>query len=251
MMKLLNKYNDIITKYKNGDFGNDNLTMYEILERAGEIDFFEKMNLSEVDVLINQSTGLTKNMFCMIKNQKLEKIKKMESLENELLNYDISNHCVGDDVSDIALAYSLKLNVKYCKKNEMPNDVEAMLSPTENDSFNGVIMILDNRRFSFMHEIIHYFRDVGVGNRVVKAYTRKIQGKTDSIEEQEINYLAAAVIMPFKKIVMDLYEFENMSNSDMDFWSRMSNKYEQSREAIMRRFIEIRNIVDYRDNYIQ
>lgn len=72
-MKLLNKYNDIITKYQNGDFRNDNLTMYEILERAGEIDFFDKMNLSEIYVLINQSTGLTKNMFCMIKNQKLQK----------------------------------------------------------------------------------------------------------------------------------------------------------------------------------
>lgn len=250
MMKLLNKYNDIMTKYKNGEFGNDNLTMHEILERAGEADLFEKMNLSEIEVLINQSTGLAKNMFCIIKSRKVEKIKKMELLEKELLNYDIPSYC-GDDISGIALANSLKLDVKYCKNNELPNDVEAMLSPTENDSFNGIIMILDNSRFSFMHEIIHYFRDVGVGKRVAKEYTRKMQGKTDSNEEQEINYLAAAVIMPFKKIVMDLKEFENVSDSDMGFWSRMSNKYEQSQEAIMRRFIEIRNIIDYRDKYFQ
>ena len=66
----LEKYQDILNRYRNGEFGNDHLTMYEILERAGESELFAKMDLSEIEVLINESSGLTKKMFLAIKKTK-------------------------------------------------------------------------------------------------------------------------------------------------------------------------------------
>ena len=76
-MKLLEKYNDIVLRYRNGDFCSENLTMGKILEIAGEPDLFEKMDLSEIQFLIDASTGFTKSMFYTIKEQKIKKIQKM------------------------------------------------------------------------------------------------------------------------------------------------------------------------------
>lgn len=253
MMKLLEKYNDIMLRYRNGDFCSENLTMGKILEIAGEPDLFEKMDLSEIQFLIDASTGFTKSMFCTIKEQKIKKIQKMDSLEKELIDYKILDYSEDNDFSGTTLAKNLKLDVQYCDTSDLPKDVEAKLSPTNKDSFNGTIMILNNSaisKFSFIHEIMHYIRDVGVGNRVIKEYTRKSKGNTESNEEQEINYLTAALVMPIQQIASDLDEFEGKVEFDDDFWSKMMEKYDQTKEAIMRRFIEVRNIIDYRNHCI-
>lgn len=54
--------------YRNGDFGEDHLTMGAILEKAGEPKLFEKMSLAELQYLIDNATGINKQMFCMIKD---------------------------------------------------------------------------------------------------------------------------------------------------------------------------------------
>lgn len=58
-------------RYYDGEFGSENLTMHEILEKAGEEDLFEKMSTSEIQTLINNSHGFTKKMFIDILNQKI------------------------------------------------------------------------------------------------------------------------------------------------------------------------------------
>ena len=45
MTEYLQKYNDIMKKYRRGEFGNTHLTMRDILYRAEEPDLFDKMSL--------------------------------------------------------------------------------------------------------------------------------------------------------------------------------------------------------------
>ena len=69
-MNLVDKYDEIMTEYRKGSYGL-NLNMHEILEKANEPDLFENMSLSDVDILINRSSGFTKQMFCELRDKKL------------------------------------------------------------------------------------------------------------------------------------------------------------------------------------
>ncbi len=248
MKKFLELYNDIMSKYKKGEFGSENLTLGEILDRAEKTDLFNQMSLSEIQNLSDSSSGMTKQMYQSLYNRRLATIEKTKELENELKSYNIGQFCDGENISCKKLAEKLKLDVQYCKKSELPEDVEAMLSSSDNKQYFGVIKILKSRKpkFQFMHEIIHYFKDVGLGKSVQKEYSRKIKGKTDSDKEQEVNYLTAAAVMPIKKIALDIDEYENTtSENETEFLTRKAEEYGQDIDAVSRRFIEVRSLLDY------
>lgn len=63
-------YKEIMERYRNGDFGNSNLSMHDILERAGHPKLLEEMTLKEIDELINNSTGFSKMLFLNVKRNK-------------------------------------------------------------------------------------------------------------------------------------------------------------------------------------
>ena len=68
---LIVKYYEIMKNYRNGIYGNNHLTMHEILEKAGVPNLFNEMSLEEIEYLIKTSTsGMTKMMFIAIKKQK-------------------------------------------------------------------------------------------------------------------------------------------------------------------------------------
>lgn len=254
MKKFLMRYANIIEKYKNGEFGDVQLTLYDILSKVGEPDILEKMNLSEIQALTNNSSGLLKQMFATLANKKMSVIKKMKSLEDELTALGVKDWRNSASISDEDLANKFKLEVIYCKPYEMPEDVEATLSPSENKNYYGTIRILENAdisNFSYMHEIIHYLRDVGKEKMVSKTFTRKKQGKTDSAAEQDINYLTAAAIMPFEQISKIINDYEEMNLSEeKEFIALTAQKYGQNEEAVFRRLIEVRNLVDYNINIV-
>lgn len=249
MNKFLTRYTDIIKKYKNGEFGDEQLTLYDILSRVGETDILDKMSLSEIHTLTNNSSGLLKQMFSTLEVKKKQSLQKMKNLEDELFTLGIKDYCNSGKVCDIDLAKRFQLEIIYCKPDEMPRDVEATLSPSESKKYLGTIKVLENAditRFSCIHEIIHYLRDVGEGQVVSKNYTRKKQGKTDSADEQDINYLTAATIMPFEQISKLLKSYEEMScDEEREFIALTAQKYDQNEDAVLRRFIEVRNLVDY------
>ena len=56
--------------YHRGKFGDTHLTMYEILDKAGEPDLFDKMSLGDLQYLIENSNGIQKQMFCHLKSQR-------------------------------------------------------------------------------------------------------------------------------------------------------------------------------------
>lgn len=66
----LEKYYKIITKYKNGDFSDEHLSLAEILDTAGESDLLNQMSISEIQYLIDNSSGITKMIFSEVKKQK-------------------------------------------------------------------------------------------------------------------------------------------------------------------------------------
>ena len=79
MSELLKKYYNIMDMYKNGEFGTEHLSLAEILEKAGEPDLINRMNQSEIQHLIDNSTGLKKHMFIELKS----KIKETSGVNKE------------------------------------------------------------------------------------------------------------------------------------------------------------------------
>lgn len=129
----------------------------------------------------------------------------------------------------------------------MDNDNEAELGPIDDEAYLGLIRLrkeLTKYKFAHSHEIIHYIFDVGYGKRVTKTFTRKRKGKTDCVEEQKTNYMAAAYIMPFGQIAEKLQEYDD-SHPKMDeikFISDLKRYYGQSETAVVRRIREVRKL---------
>lgn len=75
----IEKYNSIMQKYRNGEFGNGNLTLKEILCAANEPNLLDKMSIIEVQYLIDHNTGFTKMMLLELKNKKFSDDDKSDS----------------------------------------------------------------------------------------------------------------------------------------------------------------------------
>lgn len=249
-MKYLIEYNNIMSRYRAGEFGTESLSLYDILERANASGLIEKMKLSEIQYLLDSSSGITKRIYSLVKQREEKKIIRMDSLEKELKHYSINFYRTPGDHTDETLANNLGLVVQYCERDELPVNTEAMLCPTDDDTYNGVIKIKKDgimSDFSFRHELIRYFRDVKVGNKVTFAFARKEKGKIPNNEEQEINYLTAASIMPFDSLSTRLEEFEAAATQEAEknLLSSVANQYGQDEDAVLRRLIEVRRVADY------
>lgn len=247
MTKYLRRYNEIMKLYRSGAFGQDHLTMHDILSQAGEDGLFDKMCLSEVNALLNSASGMSKHLFRMLLAKRERSISNIAKLEKELESFNLQNYCDADNLTIDVLARNLNLDIEYNDTPYWPQHIEATLSPPTNETSYGVIKISNksDNQFSYMHEIMHYFRDVGVGKVVSQEYTRKSKGNTDSPEEQEINYLAAAAVMPIAQIIADLEIYERTPyDKDADFFVEMARKYKQDIQAISRRFVEVRSLLD-------
>ena len=69
-MDTLERYNEIMTNYRNGKYGVNSLSMYQILEKAGEPNLFEEMSISDLEILIKDSRGFTRQMLIEIRDSK-------------------------------------------------------------------------------------------------------------------------------------------------------------------------------------
>ena len=75
-MNNIEKYNEIMARYENGEFGNSHLSLKQILVRANEENLLEQMSLEEIDYLIEYNSGLTRLMFLEIKKQRLSNLEQ-------------------------------------------------------------------------------------------------------------------------------------------------------------------------------
>ena len=143
------------------------------------------------------------------------------------------------------LSKKLRLKIEYVET--MDDDNEAELLPIESNEYWGLIRLRKesrNNRFAYMHEVMHYVFDVGYGNKVANKFTRKKQGKTFNRDEQKMNYMAAACIMPYEDILRELklYDASHPKMDEIKFVRNLQNKYDQSETAILRRIREVRKI---------
>lgn len=75
-MSCLQEYYKAIERYRNGEFGKEHLSIDEILHKSGKPDLLKGLTVTEVQHLIETSSGMTKSMFCELK-QRNEKMKKL------------------------------------------------------------------------------------------------------------------------------------------------------------------------------
>lgn len=175
-------------------------------------------------------------------------VDKMAELEDwiDSLPKEIIDHLDDDDLPE-----KLKLKVEYVDNDELPTDTEAELRPIEDKSYNGLIRISDKNRktrFPYMHEIIHYLKDVGVDNRVERVFARKVTGKTESIDEQHVNYLTAASVMRYQEVKKKLIEYDKKrpKMDELAFVEALCKEYNQERVAVIRRIGEVRRLYKWR-----
>lgn len=143
------------------------------------------------------------------------------------------------------LAEKLQLKVEYTV--DLADNIEAKLLPCQEEQYYGLIKVKENmkdKKFSYIHEIMHYVVDVGIGNKVKHEYSKDIKGKTSSIEEQNINYLTAAYIMPYHEIVEQYNTFKTSKPrmDELKFVRNLMKKYEQSETAVIRRISEVHHL---------
>lgn len=176
-------------------------------------------------------------------------VYEMKQLEERLAAMELSSILGEEHIVESNIAEKLKLQVCYVDASALSKDKKATLSPPIESGYNGLIKILKNNKtadknFSYMHEIVHYLFDVGIGNIVTKEYTRKVKGKTGTIEEQNTNYLAAAILIPINSILSDLkyYDDNRRTIDEIKFVHDLMSKYNQSRTAIFRRIKEAREL---------
>ena len=77
MSEYLQKYNDIMKKYYRGEFDGTHLTMHDILYRAEEPDLFDKMSLDDLQYLIENTSGIHKQMFSYLKSKKEQEVQEL------------------------------------------------------------------------------------------------------------------------------------------------------------------------------
>lgn len=75
----IEKYNEIMQKYRMGEFGEEMLNLSDILTRANEQNLIHNMTLNELLYMIDNTAGSTKVIF-------IEEIKRR--MENKLSNKD-------------------------------------------------------------------------------------------------------------------------------------------------------------------
>lgn len=179
----------------------------------------------------------------MLRN-KILPTEKIIELENW---FDALPEEISSSLDDKDLPQKLGLKVEYVGTKAMDPDVEAELRPIDDTQYNGLIRISSTQKntlFPYMHEIIHYLRDVGMGNRVQQVFTRKTTGKTETEDEQYVNYLTAGAVMRYQEIkkLLEQYDKSKPKMDEMAFVESICEKYKQDRVAVIRRIGEVRRL---------
>lgn len=63
MTELLTKYENVMKKYRAGEFGDKHLTLQEILSKGGIPNILKEMSVSELKTLEKKSTGSLRQVF--------------------------------------------------------------------------------------------------------------------------------------------------------------------------------------------
>lgn len=183
-----------------------------------------------------------------MRNKTLQ-VEKMLEIENWIDS--MHNSIFSDSLTDEGLLKKLNLKLEYVDQDKFSPHTEAELRPCDDEKYFGLILLNKkyiNNRFAYMHEIIHYLLDVGLGKQVEKVFSRKTRGNTIDEHEQEVNYAAAAVILKYKDMKDAILEYDR-SKPKMDellFVHSICKKYNQETTTVIRRIKEVRTLMKKR-----
>ena len=175
-------------------------------------------------------------------------VREMIELEEKIKSIWVAQF--GEDVSQEELSQKLKLKVEYVDPQLFDAHVDAELAPIADPDFNGLIRVngkCKDKSFAYVHEIVHYVFDVGIGEKVTNVYRRMSKGYTKDEHDQRINYMTAAVSMPYEKVYPYIREYDE-SHPKMDellFVDRLCKDFKQPRAVAIRRVQEVRRIKRY------
>lgn len=172
--------------------------------------------------------------------QMIQLEKKIEDFfEQNKVKYDIPV-----DIFDIT--HQLGFDVRGA---DFPDEIGGMILVNEqidkigNFRSNKVIAYnynkdLQAQKFIVAHELAHYIdRKVEKPNENILVAAREKTGSYgDNIEEQQKDYMGAALLVPKNDLIM---EKKNNSLSNEDFIEKMSKRYDTTNELIKRRIDEV------------
>lgn len=69
-MSHVDELNAILARYRFGEFGEELLSLHDILVKAGKPDLINQMSRKEVQQMIDSSSGFTKLLFLQIRRSK-------------------------------------------------------------------------------------------------------------------------------------------------------------------------------------
>lgn len=69
-MSHVDELNAILARYRFGEFGEELLSLHDILVKAGKPDLINQMSRKEVQHMIDSSSGFTKLLFLQIRSSK-------------------------------------------------------------------------------------------------------------------------------------------------------------------------------------
>lgn len=127
--------------------------------------------------------------------------------------------------------------------------IEGILKAPEVKGYNGTIIIdpsSSQSKFPMTHEVVHYLKDVGINKVVTGKYERVAKGRKKDAHEQYIDYITAAILMPWKSIAADIDSFE-FGMDEIAFLKKCAVKYGQDitdvfNSSLWRRFLEVKAI---------
>lgn len=137
----------------------------------------------------------------------------------------------------------LNLRIEFVK---LSDDLEAELVP--DTLTNGCIQVNNtysgNGEFRYLHEVVHYIHDVGVGRKVIKHYPRKRVDNGCDEHERKVDYLAAVALIPAEKLNADIARFRKkwFVTNEVEFMKELQKKYSCSEKCLRRRFQEVHKI---------
>lgn len=144
----IDKYNEIMQRYHLGELGIQNLTLREILSKAGEEDLLDNMSLKELEYLREKSSGPTKLLFNELIIKRLEERNEQQKRRIERMEKFDKPTKVGTSLNLIAaILCSIGVILQFANYNR-----EGIL-------FTTLLIILSIGNFILFGLNLRYFKD--------------------------------------------------------------------------------------------
>lgn len=180
--------------------------------------------------------------------------QELINMENEIESFFKANSMNRTvPVDTIAIAKSLGFKVYSLDLNEIGDNIDGIILVDEKNNglfkkviaFNQNIKNVSKVKFIIAHELAHYISQKSINEQdspLVFAEKLNIHGEEKSKEEQEMDFKAAAILIPKDKLSADLQDrnYNDLSENDKQITeSELADIYGVEIPVIQRRIEEI------------